>query len=289
MSAFERMKQVRTLLVTGIDYTGNIDYSRLINESRNRCFDIINKRHNFTFITTKIRKDNELGEELSVKNVLDLSDDCNKNLQDHFKSMLKLTSYLFYDRLDLNESAVSIKPNKCIFELDEKEITDLEYFASEIDAIQDDLIDINTTVKKLQENYRTYCENFLRLCDQKDALFDMYLDYYEEYFINDQCQPNAAKASKPKRKKTSSICKSAEKTSKSRKGSEKSEHENEARDLVSWEDEESNETIERIDMPKKSKSNLARRKSSIYMYGVPTENRFSILSKTEKGTFIKHY
>ena len=84
-----------------------------------------------------------------------------------FSSMLGLTDFLLYE----NE--------KNIFNLDEVEISNIEYFATEIDFIQKDLLDISGQINKMKSTYKNYCENLLNLCDRKDELCELFLDYYD--------------------------------------------------------------------------------------------------------------
>ena len=257
MSAFDRMKQVRTLL----DYSNRrandtIDYTKLINDSRDKVVSILNKR--------SIRSAEQASIVVKqVKPMIILSEDSNKSLHEHFKSMVNLTNYLMYDVLT-PQLTTQLTP---IFSMDRTELASMEYFATEIDSIQNDLLDISYTIKKMQDSYRIYCENLLRLCDQKDVLFDLFLDYYEEYFVRDQLKLKSSSS----RKQAAGAMKKAEKTA-------------EKRNNNATDNDDDNE-----DDTKKRRSHLLRRKSSVYTYGVPTENRFAILSKTESGTLIRHF
>ena len=277
MSEYERMKHVLGTL----DYSNrrlddeSIDYTKLINESRNKVANILNKRNRLllTAFAAFNKTPLEKTKEKKVTPDIILTDTSNKSLHDHFKSMVNLTNYLFYDIL--------LSPKLCpktqmtpIFVFESNEKNEIDYFAKEIDSIQEDLMDICDTVKHLQDNYRVYCENLLAFIDQKDALFDLFLDYYEEYFVSDQVKHetnnNAPKAS------------TIRKPVIGRKKSDKTEPKRVTYEINEEVDVQESEV-------KKRRSNLVRRKSSVYTYGVPTENRFSILSKTETGTLIRHF
>jgi hypothetical protein len=278
MSEYERMKHVLGTL----DYSNrrlddeSIDYTKLINESRNKVANILNKRNRLLFTAlTAFKTPLEKTKEKKVTPDIILTDTSNKSLHDHFKSMVNLTNYLFYDIL--------LSPKVCpktqmtpIFSFESIEKNEIDYFAKEIDSIQEDLMDISDTVKQLQDNYRVYCENLLAFIDQKDALFDLFLDYYEEYFVSDQIKHETNNNGPPSK---ASVMR---KPVIGRKKSDKTEPKR-----VTYENNE--EMDEQESDVKKKRSNLVRRKSSVYMYGVKTENRFSILSKTETGTLIRHF
>ena len=122
--------------------------------------------------------------------------------------MLELTNYILYD-----------DNNKCIFtNLKEKETNEINLICNELDLLYDDLNEINEQLFKYKQSYRINCERLLKLCDDKDKLVEMFIDYYDQYII---------KSNKITTKTT-----------------------------------------------KKSKSS-----SSTYLYAIPVENRFGILSK----------
>ena len=288
MTEYERMKHV---LIT-LDYSNRrlndetIDYTKLINESRNKVANILNKRKFLLTAFATFKAPLVPSREKKITPDIVLTDNSNQSLHDHFRSMVNLTNYLFYDILS---PKVSTSQMSSIFILDTNEKANIEYFAKEIDDIQEELLGISETVRSLQENYKIYCENLLAFIDQKDALFDSFLDYYEEYFVSDQLknEENVVNASN----KASSIRKPIVGRRKSDKSEPKKvtyEH-NEEDEKDEKKDEEEEEGIVVHETPKKKRSNLVRRKSSVYMYGVPTENRFSILSKTDTGTLIRHF
>ena len=272
MTEYERMKHVLGTL----DYSNrrmndeSIDYTKLINESRNKVANILNKRKMLLTALNSFKAPIEKSKLKKVTPQIILTDNSNQSLHDHFKSMVNLTNYLLYDILS---PKVSTSQLSSIFILESNDKDNIEYFAKEIDDIQEDLLDISETVRKLQDNYRVYCENLLAFIDQKDALFDSFLDYYEEYFVNDQLKHAESGVST----KATIVRKPAIYKKKTEKIEQK---------RVTYENKEDDQ--EEIH-DKKRRSNLVRRKSSVYMYGVPTENRFSILSKTETGTLIRHF
>jgi hypothetical protein len=136
------------------------------------------------------------------------------------------------------------KENSCLFDLNETEVREIAYFAQEIDEIGHELNDLSEKFSAYKHNYANYCRNFLELCDRKDVLFNQYVDYYKEYILN--------KDEQSVRKKLNEKLNSLSNSSKDRTES----------------------TSNRPD--------ALSIKPQIYMYSVPTENRFSILSKLNK-------
>ena len=80
-----------------------------------------------------------------------------------FDSMKEFTNFILFNE-DATESIFNLSPR------DSKQIN---YFANELDAICDDLAQLNIQIKNYKTNYRLYCENLLKLCDEKDSLTEM--------------------------------------------------------------------------------------------------------------------
>ena len=110
-----------------------------------------------------------------------------------FNSMLELTDFILYDNNQQDE---------CIFtNINENEINEIKLICNELDLLYDDLNEINAKLIKYKQSYRIYCDSLLKLCDDKDKLFEMFLDYYNEYIEKKEKQPNI-KRTKSKNKKT---------------------------------------------------------------------------------------
>lgn len=137
-----------------------------------------------------------------------------------------------------------------------------------------------------------YYEDLLGICDKKDELFEIFLDYYEEYFLNlPKKIPNM----------NSDLVRSYHKLSVKDDNSEDEclsdlDVEYNFGSVINNGSNENNNSnnIQNFkrnsEKTKQIKSKFARRKSSIYSYSIPTENRFSILSRTENGaTLVKHF
>ena len=219
-------------------------------------------------------------------------------------SMSKLAQFVLYD---------SSTDLKCLFDLSECDKKDIDYYAKEIDSIQSELSDINDRIAQIRNSYKSYNEDFLRLCDDKDVLFELFLDYYEEYFLepinpskdlptpdsmtrnnrnrkkstSNNNNSNSGKTARRKRSRSVSVSRRATSVSKSSQPVVK------MRTTVVDENNSGDEdTLSALDESKShgNKRLQLRRRSSIYIYSVPTENRFSILSRTEDGnTLLKHY
>jgi hypothetical protein len=116
-----------------------------------------------------------------------------------FNSMLELTDFILYDNNQQDE---------CIFtNINENEINEIKLICNELDLLYDDLNEINAKLIKYKQSYRIYCDNLLKLLDDKDKLVVMFLDYYNEYIEEEeekQQQPNIKRTkSKNKKSKTS--------------------------------------------------------------------------------------
>jgi hypothetical protein len=329
MTTYDKMMHVKELLATSatnVPYTiaNNLNLeniSKLIADSKAKVVNLLNRQSSYfkpVIMFDSLNKTltynagNRNNSQLVQKNQM-LSID-----NSLFTSMVDLTNFLLYE----NE--------KNIFELDDVEKSNVEYFSSEIDFIQKDLLDISDTINRMKVTYKNYCENLLNLCDRKDELCEMFLDYYEEYYGDEEysavvVRPTERSSTKAIRSSTSSsqgtnlnVTASAKKTRKqsarkvshssgeselflektsSTKPASKKEQANKlkettplitaASDFVESKDgenESENEDVMREGDDKaldnmRYRNTLVRRKSSrMYLYSIPTENRFSILS-----------
>jgi hypothetical protein len=302
MSTYDKVKHVRTLLASSannmslmkqplminnqalITNGGGLNFtniSKLIAESKTKVVNLLNRQQqmsNNNSLTNQYRvifdsKKNRVTC-LVNKNEIHASKEDDKRIESsnssisnecYFESMLDLANFVLFE----NE--------KLIFtDLTELDKSSIDYFAQEIDSVQKDLLDIFEQVNRMKSTYKNYCENLLILCDQKDELCEQFLDYYDEYIIGESC--NAKKLKKKSNNKTKSSKKN-DPNQENRTENEKDEHE----------EEEAMENFDVEDIFKFTKpvAKLVRRKSNIYSYSVPTENRFSILGKIEKGPPIK--
>lgn len=134
-------------------------------------------------------------------NLTDTNEQVNR-LIDQFDSMLKVTQYILYD----DDTATQL------FHLSPKDMKQIDYFVAELDFIQDDLIEINEQIKQYKNSYRNYCKSLLKLCDDKDQLVEMFLDYYQEYIEvsndSDDDEHSDNKKDKKRKKKLSATSKS---------------------------------------------------------------------------------
>jgi hypothetical protein len=310
MSAYDKVINVKSLL-SNTTTSSFSTFSKLIQDSRNKVASILSK-HSGGLLSNYLDNHDNL-------NANKINNNYNNEIQDDdiFKSMTKLTNFVLYDNKDYNSSCNS---NNCnIFNLNDKEKSELEYFSREIDSIQDELIDLNENIKSYNESYKRYCENFLKLCDQKDELFEMFLDYYEEYFINDEnsllneslLTPQPAKQHQNERpSRNTNVTNKKRKSSKSNKPNHHLQLQpidlndvnlnttsittttttnttNIASNNNNNNSNNNNNHYQSVNVnnvnsrsnKKRSASKIARRNSILYMYSVPTENRFSILSK----------
>jgi len=111
-----------------------------------------------------------------------------------FNSMLELTDFILYDN----------NQDECIFShINETEINEIKLICNELDLLYDDLNEINAKLIKYKQSYRIYCDNLLKLCDDKDKLVEMFLDYYNEY-IESNTNIKTTKSKNNKKTKTSS-------------------------------------------------------------------------------------
>jgi hypothetical protein len=214
---------------------------------------------NSKFLTSILTKNETENKHVVLKKHEEEAATCEKEL--YLNSMLELTSFILYN--DFTSVSSNLKPSECLFKLNNEDLRELEYFATELDTIEADLVDININIKAYQNSYKIYCNNLLKLIDQKDLLTDMFLDYYEEYFLKPQTKHSNISKKTPKY--NNKCIKESDKTKRSSSSSS----------------DDSQNT-----MPLKLKRS---RSTVIYVYSVPTENRFSVLAKSKQGTLIKHY
>lgn len=159
-SAYDRMKQVKELLANSSLHLSPLlnlnNITRLLNESKSKVSNLLaNSKSSATISGTK-----------------------------EFTSLTKLTNFVLYDDPDANQTAT------CLFDLSELDQNQVKFFANEIDAIEKELSEMNSHIRSIKNAYKTYHENLLSLCDRKDELFELFLDYYEEYFLNENQKTN---------------------------------------------------------------------------------------------------
>jgi predicted HTH domain antitoxin len=274
MSAYDRMRQVKELLSNtsslSLQLTNRINFnqiSQLINQSKTKVTSLLNNHQHNQYATSSFEKRSNTKADLVL--VLDL------NAEKKLNSMTNLTNFVLYDDIDSSSPYQNAERSVCLFDLSELDQDQVKYFASEIDEIETELTDLTSHIKSIKTAYKTYYESFLNLCDRKDELFELFLDYYEEYFLNTEEKLSMSKLAK----KAKLNSKSLQKELKTRKSCLKESSNSD-------EDDDCHMDMEKS---RNYKSKILRRKSSIYIYSVPTENRFSILSKSDTGTLIKHY
>lgn len=177
MSTYDRMKQVKDLLAnpSGLHLKSNISLNsiaRLLNDSKSKVNQLLISQNQSSSKAI-----------VAVDKSLDLT------------SMKNLANYVLYDDVE------PIAAASCLFDLSDLDQNQVKYFAGEIDAIESELIDMSAQIKSLQSAYKTYYEDFLSLCDRKDELFELFLDYYEEYILNvnntDESNKLAVKSAAP--------------------------------------------------------------------------------------------
>ena len=128
-------------------------------------------------------------------------------------SMQYLINFTLYDQLNLLDDN-----KKCIFEdLDKHDECKIISIAKQIDHLSNELIEINDKVNKINESYKIYYKNFLKLIDDKvqtnylllsdtnaytfvfyskDVLIELFYDYYRQYILHDNKSSKHRKSSK---------------------------------------------------------------------------------------------
>lgn len=101
-----------------------------------------------------------------------------------FDSMQDLTNYV--ERREKNDLVFS--------HLSERDLKQIEYFAHELDVIYSDLLDLSNRLDAYKHDYNLYCSNLLKLCDEKDKLSELFIDYYDEYIVNEKKKSNGKKS-----------------------------------------------------------------------------------------------
>lgn len=163
------MKQVKDLFASpsmrsNCDYATLNNIAKLLSESKTKVNNILMANSNHQTSSSSM----VASRKSTAPSIVSLSD-C-----DSLASMSKLTNYVLFDD----------ETDECLFDLSDLEQSQAKYFAGEIDAIEKELTEVNAQIGTIKNAYRAYYEGFLNLCDRKDELFDMFLDYYEEYFLN---------------------------------------------------------------------------------------------------------
>jgi hypothetical protein len=143
--------------------------------------------------TKKRKKTEKLNNKMNEKE--------NEDKQDkEFDSMLQLTNFILFN----NETDGDLT-----FDLSARDLNQINYFVNELDAIYDDLVELNQAIRAYRNNYRLYCENLLRICDEKDLLVEMFLNYYDEYILiedhNDSEDEHEEQGKKKKKRKKKTL------------------------------------------------------------------------------------
>ena len=95
-----------------------------------------------------------------------------------------MTQNLNTSMKNLTNSVLYNDNDELIFDnLNEQDMRQIGYFVNELDNIYSDLIDIMDRISSYKIEYNTYCSRLLKLCDDKNKLSEMFLDYYEEYIL----------------------------------------------------------------------------------------------------------
>lgn len=278
MTNYEKIRMIRGLAKSTTGGVGGANFesiSRIIADSKAKVVNLLNRNNNiikpvvvFDSISNSIyysTSDNTALVKKTKPTETNKPDKTTNLPGDYFSSMLNLTNYMLYEN------------GKLIFDLDTTDKSTVEYLASEVDAIQQELFDISETLVRMRTSYKNYYENLLNLCDRKDELYELFLDYYEEYYMNDESrQQKKLRLSQTKSRKMSQIDKKKNgSTSDTTKSSRVSDTEEKEYDSTGESESLLGDMmpVDRRDVMRKIK-----RKSSMYLYSIPTENRFSILT-----------
>ena len=170
----------------------------------------------------------------------------------YFDSMLQLTSFILYNK-EPDGEAHSGPQQESVFDMSQQDLRELSDFAKELDMIESDLTDITNLMRSYKESHRIYCENLLSLIDQKDLLMDLFLDYYNEYYKRPSKLPKTGRRTKKRHQKRPVVLFAKPTLS----------------PALMVEDES--------------------KPAPVYVYSVPTENRFSILAKNKSATLMKRF
>jgi hypothetical protein len=148
---------------------------------------------------TSIIQENEIA---SIKNKMDLlqtavvdkSTETNKrethlylDKEIYFDSMLQLTNFILYNDYPNETECTSkrkyLQTSRCEYQLTKTDLKEIDYFAKELDTIETDLADIRADIVSYKKSYLVYCETLMRFIDQKEVLMSLFLNYYDEYFL----------------------------------------------------------------------------------------------------------
>ena len=159
-------------VIAPMDVRKRAEYSQLLSESRAKCNNILNRRP---------------GKAVAVVQRPPPPPPPPPPIM----SMVKLTNFVLYDddndNYNDNKSIGPLSPpprGVCLFALNESDLDDIGFLGHEIDAVHDELNELYVAIRKHHAAYRSYCERLLKLCDEKEALFEMFVDYYEEYVLD---------------------------------------------------------------------------------------------------------
>lgn len=124
MSTSERMKKVKSFLKTSttssnlLQSSNNEAFSKLIENSRNKMVNIINKERKYEPIpsSSKNINNNTINNNSNYNNIKQAS---SSQINSYLNSMVKLSNFLLYD-YDGSDS-LCYKDQTCLFDLDELE------------------------------------------------------------------------------------------------------------------------------------------------------------------------
>jgi hypothetical protein len=178
---------------------------------------------------------------------------------DSLDSMLKLAEYLLHDK-NQEEKTISSSSrsrravHECLFDIKESDQRETVRLADEIDSIQEELNEIDESIKRMKQAYKSYYENFLKWVDEKDKLLKKFIDFYEEYILAKEDDVTRAKS---RNNGNSKVAARIKKHSSSLKKLPPRYYSNNVA---------SSEFGEQL--------NTNRKPSIVYLYNVPTENRY---------------
>lgn len=104
-----------------------------------------------------------------------------------FDSMLQLTNFILYNDYPNETDCITkrkyLQTSRCDYNLTKTDLKEIDFFAKELDMIETELADIHADIKTYKKSYLIYCENLMRFIDQKEIMMNLFLNYYDEYFL----------------------------------------------------------------------------------------------------------
>jgi len=105
----------------------------------------------------------------------------------YFDSMLQVTNFILYDdypnQTEFTSKRKYLQTSRCDYQLTKSELKEIDSFARELDTIENDLLNIKSDIVSYKKSYLVYCETLMMFIDQKEVLMSLFLNYYEEYFL----------------------------------------------------------------------------------------------------------